>query len=137
MQGLEPSIARDYNGQTMQLKNFPFARLMIVFALFVAMASSGSAHRFASASDTENLNAFLAAGGTYADICADDGLGGHNAGQTCDACRLVDGAALPPVTATCAATHAVILAANAAFAALPPPAFVPDPSRPVRAPPLV
>jgi hypothetical protein len=121
----------------MQLKKLPFARLMIVLALFVAMASSGLAHRFTSGADTESLNAYLAAGGTYADICADDGMGGHSAGQTCDACRLVDSAALPFVAASCAATHAVILAANAAFLALPPSAFAPDPSRPVRAPPVV
>ena len=137
MQGLEPCVAQDYNNLTMQLKKLPFARLMIAVALFVAMASSSLAHRFASGSDTENLNAYLAAGGTYADICDDGGLGGRNAGQSCDACRLVDGAALPPLAASCAVTHAVILATNAAFAALRPPAFVPDPSRPVRAPPLV
>ena len=89
MQGLEPCVAQDYNNLTMQLKKLPFARLMIAVALFVAMASSGLAHRFASGSDTENLNAYLAAGGTYADICDDGGLGGHNAGQSCDACRLV------------------------------------------------
>lgn len=121
----------------MQLKKLPLARLMIALALFVAMASSGLGHRFVSGADTANLNAYLAAGGTYADICADDGLGGHNAGQTCDACRLVDSAALPPVAASCAAAYGVILAATTRFVALPPLAFVPDPSRPVRAPPVV
>ncbi|MDB4111998.1 hypothetical protein N9571_05545 [Yoonia sp.] len=34
---------------------------MSVFALFVAMASSGLAHRFESRAATESLNAYLAA----------------------------------------------------------------------------
>jgi len=121
----------------MKLKKLLLARLMIVFALFVAMASSGLAHRFESRAATESLNAYLAAGGTYADICADDGFGGHGVGQTCNACRLVDSVALPPVGASCVAPHSVVLATHSALAALPQPWFVPDPSRPVRAPPMV
>ena len=121
----------------MQLKKHPFARLLIVFALFVAMATSGLAHRFSSGEVDESLNAYLAAGGTYQDICADAGFGDHTVGQTCDACRLVDSVAVPPVAASCAPAHAVILAAHNRSMALASRPFVADPSRPVRAPPVV
>lgn len=116
---------------------FPFARLTLVFALFVAMAGSGFAHRFATGGAQEALNAYLSAGGSYQDICGDGDTGRHEAGQTCDACRLVDSVALPPFSGTCAVPDGPMRAKGPAFAALPPHSVAVDPSRPVRAPPAV
>ena len=126
-----------YNVTKMRLTTNPFPRLLIVFALFVAMASSGFAHRFQSSPVDESLSAYLAAGGTYQDICSDAGLGGHGSGQSCDACRLVDSVALGALAAICDPSPAVIAVATNPSTALPLQSFVADPSRPVRAPPLV
>jgi hypothetical protein len=137
MPGLDTRQLRHYNATQMRLTLPPFARLMLALALFVALASSGFAHRFTSDAADESLMAYLAAGGTYQNICGEAGSGDHNASWTCDACRLVDSVALPPAAISCDATPAVILATNSAFAAIPSLPFVADPSRPVRAPPLV
>ena len=130
-------MSRYYDVTKMRPTNTPFSRLLIVFALFFAMASSGFAHRFQSSPVDESLSAYLAAGGTYQDICSDAGLGGHSSGQSCDACRLVDSVALGALAAPCDPSPAVIAVARNPTAALPLQSFVADPSRPVRAPPLV
>lgn len=113
-----------------------FARLAVVFALAIAMASSGFAHRSASVPIDEGLLIYVEAGGSLTDLCGDLGSDGAAAGQTCDACRLVDAATVYAVIAGC---H-TILGAQLAVVLTPPPLFVPlkadDPSRPVRAPPV-
>ena len=111
-----------------------FARLTLVVALLIAMASSGLAHRFVPAQADEALTAYLAAGGSYADICGDVD---HGAMQSCDACRLVDTACLAGVDPSNLSPSAHF--GNAGFAQTHSepnlPAF--DPVRPVRAPPAV
>ena len=113
-----------------------FSRLLIVCALFVALASSGFAHRMTTGPVDDSLSVFLAAGGTYQDICDETGRTGHSAGQSCDACRLVDSVALPPVSGRCDAKPAVRQVAGSVYTAFAPLSFSADPSRPVRAPPL-
>jgi hypothetical protein len=120
----------------MRLIKNPFSRRLIGFALFVALASSSFAHRMTSSSVDESLSAFLAAGGTYQDICYETGFTDHNAGQTCDACRLVDSLVLPPVVASCDIKPAIKQVARSVYMAIASHSFSPDPSRPVRAPPL-
>jgi hypothetical protein len=114
----------------------PFSRFFIVFSLFVALASSGFAHSMTSGPVDEGLSAFLTAGGTYQDICDKTEFTDHSAGQTCDACRLVDSAALPPVVASCDVKPAVRQVAHSVYTAFAPLYFFADPSHPVRAPPL-
>ncbi|MGJ8621501.1 MAG: hypothetical protein ACSHW1_01915 [Yoonia sp.] len=115
----------------------PFVRLTIVFALLVALATSGFAHRAAPVVFDEALASYLAAGGTISDLCADAGDEKHSAGQICDACHLVDAMAVPPEAFACQTllprTAQIRRGAQgdlATFAAF-------DPVRPVRAPPLV
>lgn len=73
----------------------PFCKLSVVFALLVAMAGTGFAHRVTPQDVDQSLQSYLAAGGTLAELCGDAEQGSHGAGQTCDACRLVDSVLLP------------------------------------------
>ena len=70
-------------------------RLSLVFALAVALAGSGIAHRAPVAPVDEDIRAYLLAGGSYADVCGEtDGLGL----ETCQVCLLIASAGLPPHT---------------------------------------
>ena len=108
------------------------ARLTLVLALMIAMASSGLAHRFVPEQANETLTAYLAAGGSYADICGDVEQG---AMQSCDACRLVDTACLAGVDPSSLSPNAYYGGTGFAQTHVEPslPAF--DPVRAVRAPP--
>lgn len=112
-----------------------FAKLGLVFALFVALTGAGLAHRAAPPEMDEGLAAYLAAGGSLSDLCGDADIDGAVPG--CAACHLVSGAVLPPVIT---ATHLLQVARSGpAFAPrnINHAVFATDPSRPVRAPPFV
>ena len=116
----------------MKLVQHIYLRLTLVAILLVALGTSGFAHRFVPADDA--LTAYVAAGGSYADICADAGIDG--ATQSCDACRLVDTAAVPIADRSCTAVVDRVqrLVFTASRALDPASGF--DPTRPVRAPPV-
>lgn len=115
----------------------PFARFSVVFALLVAMAGTGFAHRVVPQDLDDGLKSYLAAGGTLAELCGDAEQGSHGAGQTCDACRLVDSVLLPKASqapasglgrprVACHLSPTQVVATSAQ-----------DPAHPVRAPPAV
>ncbi len=115
---------------------YPFSKLCVVAALFVAMAGSGFAHRTAPPPRDNDLRAYLAAGGTLADVCGDFAPGDH-AGGPCDACRLVKSAIVPVIAS---AAIAVLGAARPLYTVPKVPLYHPsdaDPARMVRAPPTV
>lgn len=86
-----------------------FSRLILVFALSVAMAAVGFAHRGDGARGMDpNYLAFIAAGGTAQDLCEDHaaqdhkpGQSGHQAANGCEACRLVNAVLLPTAATPC------------------------------------
>lgn len=113
-----------------------FAKLCLTLAIFVAMASSGFAHRAAPVPLDEGLVAYVAMGGTLDDLCGDAGLGARGS-NTCDACRLVDAATvLANATIALRDFHDRVLKIpfNATSAPL---ALASNPACPVRAPPVV
>ncbi|SEN02142.1 hypothetical protein SAMN04488003_1086 [Loktanella fryxellensis] len=80
----------------------PLIRLALVLVLTCAMGLSGLAHRFSAPTPQDpSIAAFLAAGGTLADLCGVPLDADHPAGTGrggCDVCRLVAGMALPVPT---------------------------------------
>lgn len=114
----------------------PFAKLCVTFALLVAMAGSGFAHRAPTAALDESLLAYVAVGGSLSDLCGEGGVG-TGAGNTCDACRLVDAAAVPHNDTMATVTlHALELQdTTRGYAALV--GQITNPSCPARAPPVV
>lgn len=113
-----------------------FSRLFLTFAVLVAMAGAGFAHRFATPDIDDSLLAYVAAGGALGDICNDAGQWDGGAGH-CDACRLVDGAVVPSAAVL---THSEIganLLQAGRYAAPAPFAPAANPGCPVRAPPMV
>ena len=135
--GLVPFAMLFYTTDMKRMTASLFARLMIVFTLTVAMVSGAWAHRVAPVDYDENLSAYLLAGGTLDALCTDADGPDHASHQTCDACRLVDTAALSPSHSACLGT--VSFVATVALPALGSmvPTAPSDPSRPVRAPPAV
>lgn len=111
-----------------------FARFFVVFALIVAMATSGFAHKAVVSEIDDDLLSYVSAGGSLDDLCGEFGL---TTGQSCDACRLVDQADVPPVQAVLRGCIDVSVAsrdvATQSFVA----SSGTDPARPVRAPPVV
>lgn len=71
-----------------------FCRLLLCLSLVLAMATSGFAHRGVESGPAPELAAYLAAGGSLADLCGDVG-GGHEGVQSCAACRLIEAAFMP------------------------------------------
>ncbi|SIT82957.1 hypothetical protein SAMN05421665_1574 [Yoonia rosea] len=113
-----------------------FSRFFLTFAVLVAMAGAGFAHRFATPDIDDSLLAYVAAGGALADICSDAGQwdagGGH-----CDACRLVYGAVVPSAAIAAPSELEAHLLHVAGYAAAAPSAHAANPACPVRAPPMV
>jgi hypothetical protein len=72
-----------------------FFKLLTSFALIVAMAASGFAHTGSRAALTPELMAYVAAGGSLADICGAPIEQDGAQGQKCEACRLMGAAILP------------------------------------------
>ncbi|MEM8690513.1 MAG: hypothetical protein AAGG57_01390 [Pseudomonadota bacterium] len=69
------------------------SRLVIVVALMLAMASSAVAHRLAMPAPDPAAEAFLMAGGSWADVCG-DAAPLHEVYELCETCRLVEDIAL-------------------------------------------
>lgn len=77
------------------------SKLLTVIALICAMASSGFAHRLVSEPLDPALSAYVAQGGSLADICGYSEGSSHKSTQTCEACRLVNAVILPSVDTNC------------------------------------
>lgn len=71
------------------------SKLLVVFALVCALASTGFAHRFVSQPVDPALAGYVSAGGSLADICGETEGSSHQNVQTCEACRLVTAVVLP------------------------------------------
>jgi len=110
------------------------ARFCLVLALLVALGASGFAHRAATPAPDEALLAYVQAGGSLSEICADEFEGGH--AEKCDACRLADCAAVPLLRGGPYRTERTATSAGPLAPIPVRPHFV-DPSRLTRAPPFV
>ena len=124
-----------YTPPEMRILSATFAKLTVVLALLIAMAGTGFAHRAIPLDVDEDLISYLAAGGTLAEICGD--ASGETVPQSCDACRLVDAAAVPPSVGD--GTHLPITRPMAVVVPAPicASASLPDRTYPARAPPVV
>jgi predicted metal-binding membrane protein len=111
----------------------PVFRLSVVLALVVALVASAWAHRGPSVALSDEVLAYVAAGGSLDDLCTDGN--GEVAHETCDACRLVDTVSLAGV-ADCASQLATVAATGMDLPAVTPVVLsVLDPARLSRAPP--
>lgn len=128
-------IAR-YMADRMTHPRLPLARLMMVFALFAALATSGFAHRAPPVAVDESLTAYLVAGGTLSDLCIDIGDEDAAVMQSCDACRLVDSIAVPILASGCHVVPTRIVLALGGRGASAPAQSVFDPINAARAPPV-
>lgn len=135
--GLVPFGMLFYNTAMKRLTLSLSARLMIVLALTMAMVSGAWAHRIAPVDYDESLSAYLLAGGTLDTLCTDADGTEHDGLRTCDACRLVDTAALSPAQVACLGALPVtdVPALPAAGRMLPVALW--NPQHPARAPPAV
>jgi hypothetical protein len=136
MAGLDHDPRSDYMSHEMRYLAHQLSRLLLTFAVLVAMAGVGFAHRFATLDVDDSLLAYVAAGGALGDICNDagqwDGGGGH-----CDACRLVYGAVVPSAAVLTPSEIDANLLQAERYAAPAPFAPAANPGCPVRAPPMV
>lgn len=110
------------------------ARLFVVFALTIAMATSGFAHKVVTGQFDESIQDYVAAGGSLDDLCGELGL---TTGQSCDACRLVDQVDVPTAQDVFRGCIDVTVASRSVAAQRLVVPSVTDPARPVRAPPVV
>lgn len=106
-------------------------RLCLTFALALATAGAGLAHR-APAPGEARLAAYTLAGGSIADLC---GTAGHAEGMVCAFCQPQEAAEAPPAPAAWRADRWPLVSANAGRPAVAAPGRVLDPSRPLRGPP--
>jgi Na+/H+-dicarboxylate symporter len=86
----------------MWLLRFPvLMRVIFALTLGLALAGVGAAHRpVERPGDAAALAAFVAAGGSVADLCHDAGdHGGHPARMECPACTLTGAVVLPQIAA--------------------------------------
>ena len=114
--------------------SFPVFRLTVVLALVVALVGTSWAHRGPSVEITEDVLAYVAAGGSLEDICASEGSA-EFAHQTCDACRLVDAVSFAGA-AVCPLPRAVLAEAVVGLPEAPQTyPSIHDPVRQSRAPP--
>lgn len=120
----------------MQTLVHQLSRFFLTFAVLVAMAGTGFAHRVMAADVDDSLLAYVAAGGALADICGDTGHASNAAGP-CDACRLVDGAVVPAAAVVAPSEAHANLLQVAHLATSAPVATCANPACPVRAPPVV
>lgn len=66
------------------------ARLCVVSWVFVALVATSFAHRIAQPEMSPELAAYVAAGGSIADICGTVDENGNVVGVDCEACRVSD-----------------------------------------------
>lgn len=119
----------------MRILNATFARLSLVAALLVALASTGFAHRVIPLDVDDDLLRYLAVGGSLEEICGD--ASGDHVGQSCDACRLVDLVTVPFADAKTISVDPRTVSVLPVFIGLCHSGSAADPARPVRAPPVV
>ncbi|WP_072506690.1 hypothetical protein [Phaeobacter porticola] len=110
-------------------------RLAMVFALMLAMASSGFAHSFNRAEASADYADFVAAGGSLSDLCGGSIDPNHATPAKCEACRLVAAAVIPSHPTGLGLISARRPAARARLAEPLRQARWLDPSHPTRAPP--
>ena len=113
---------------------FPLIRVAVLLALTVALVSAAWAHRGPAIDITDDVLAYVAAGGSLDDLCGPEGPIGH-AADACDACRLVDNVSLAGADGTEVQVGHTVRATG--FGATVG-SFVPssqDPVRQTRAPP--
>lgn len=114
--------------------SLPVFRLTVVLALLVALAGTSWAHRGPSVEITEDVLAYVAAGGSLDDLCGPEGDAafGH---QTCDACRLSDAVSFAGAT-DCPLPLVVLAEADVGLPdGAQPYLSIHDPVRQSRAPP--
>lgn len=85
----------------MRLRAFHTSKLLVVFALICAMASSGFAHRGVTAPFDPELAAYVAAGGALDDLCGHPAGSSDQGTQSCEACRLLNAIILPSLDPAC------------------------------------
>ncbi len=119
----------------MRILTATFAKLSLVAALLVALASTGFAHRVIPLDVDDDLLRYLAVGGSLEEICGD--ASGDHIGQSCDACRLVDVASVPFANAQAVSADWRGASVLPVFVDLCHTGSAADPARPVRAPPVV
>ncbi len=113
-------------------------RFAIVGVLALAMACIGFAHRPGLAADEARLAAYIAVGGAISDLCASQGgAARHDASKICDACRLVGAAMLRETQGMAVWQRGYVLARGAIPRADVAAMHTRDPSRAVRAPPVL
>ncbi|KMK68686.1 hypothetical protein [Puniceibacterium sp. IMCC21224] len=112
------------------------SRLFVLIA-FVAMASSGFAHRLSAPNLDPSLLAYVQVGGSLDDLCGESGDTSHSGSQNCDACRLVHAAVLAPVEADITRPILRSAASPCRVSAERPPSGRIDLSRAARAPPTI
>lgn len=89
------------------LRRAPLAALLGLI-LAAALATAGGGHRSAPSAPDPALAAFLAAGGTLADLCFDGGAHGVGEGAPhCDACQPTLAGPLPSLARTLARSAAL------------------------------
>ena len=111
-------------------------RLLLVFALFGALASASFSHRIHTQPLTPELQAYMLAGGSLSDICGDVENGSEHAiSQTCEFCLLVSSSALLGAETQCLANSLSFQAQPKVFDQFEIHPFKLDQSRTARGPP--
>jgi hypothetical protein len=112
------------------------ASSLLTVLLAVVLAGLGFAHRPGGPVSDPRLAAYVSAGGSVSDLCEAHGRDGPSGARPCEACRLVGAALLPeapPLAAPGAPLPALRLARDGEGLRT---AFLRDPSRGVRGPPV-
>lgn len=111
------------------------SRFFTTFTLIVAFAASGFAHSTIQTEMTPELAAYVANGGSLAELCGTSGRPDQRALAKCEACRLINAAILPTadlgvLDCSTVKTRNYLFIAQCAHNACPL-----DPARLTRAPP--
>ena len=118
-------------------RGFGSAFLSVIFSMIIAIASvgMGSMHGAVQASDAQ-MEAFVAAGGSPADICGDAGHAPKTATMDCIFCLSAYGGVLPDVARSVQMLPHVVTASFTAAAENAAARMVRDSSRSPRGPPV-
>lgn len=110
--------------------------MVLLAVLTLALVATGFAHRLPSQQDSA-VQAYLAAGGTLADLCADTNGNGDIGHPDCIACQIASTLMPSSGTLTLRAADLVFVAAVVAPRESRALRHVPDPARSSQSPPLV
>ena len=110
-------------------------RSRLILLLVLAVGVLGFGHRPTVGPLDPALLAFLAAGGSLADICRDFEPGEINLGEDCESCRLLSSVCLPTPAELPAPGSRFVLAVLTSLTVEAPGERPFDHSRPTRAPP--